>query len=109
MEAVQTLIDKAAKVCGSAYALAKRTGYSEGSISSVRSGKRAAPDLLLAEAAAIVGADPREALAVQAVERERDPEAQQRLARLLGVDWRKRFFSNRFRALYRRFTGRGGP
>lgn len=102
MEAVKTLIDNAAKMCGSAYALAKRTGYSEGSISSIRAGRRPAPDLLLAEAAAITGQDPREALAIQAVERERDPASRDRLARLLGIDRRKRSIANHLHRLFRR-------
>lgn len=43
MEYGKALIDKAGKVCGSFYRLSQITGWSEGNISKVRTGKRPMP------------------------------------------------------------------
>lgn len=63
MEYGKALIDKAGKMCGSFYRLSKITGWSEGNISKVRTGKRPMPVEWVAELADIAGEDPREALA----------------------------------------------
>lgn len=77
------LIDKAGKVCGSFYALAKDTGFGEGNISKVRSGKREMPLEWVPVLAEIAGEDPREALA--RVMAERLPEGSRARAILGGV------------------------
>lgn len=90
MEPVQTLIDKAVNVCGSQYRLAKLTGLSQGNLSEIRAGKRHAPVRLVAEAAALIGADVRSAVLAAEVENQRDDAGRLRMAELLGIDWRKR-------------------
>lgn len=63
MEYGKALIDKAGKMCGRFYRLSQITGWSEGNISKVRTGKRQMPVEWVAELADIAGEDPREALA----------------------------------------------
>lgn len=57
MEYERTLIDKAAKVCGSDEALAKKLGTSRPNISLMRAGKRAISPVMAAELADIAGED----------------------------------------------------
>lgn len=66
MQALETLIDKAAKVCGSDNALAERIGIARPNISLMRAGKRPISPATAAELANIAGEDPREA-AIDAV------------------------------------------
>lgn len=81
----QTLIDKAAQVCGSRYALAKRLGANQGFLSEVANGHKPIPPTLAARLAAIAGEDPRqealEALAAQ----EKDPAKRAALTQLFKL------------------------
>ena len=83
MEYGIALIDKAGKMCGSFYALAKETGFGEGNISKVRSGKRELPLEWVPVLAEIAREDPRDALA--RVMAERLPEGSRARAILGGV------------------------
>jgi len=58
-----TLLEKCGETCGSFYKLAKRTGYAEQTISTLRQGKRPVPLEWVPVLADIAGVDPREALA----------------------------------------------
>lgn len=79
----QTLIDKAAKVCGSAYKLSKETGFSEANISRVRAGKRELPIEWVPVLAEIAGVNARDAVAE--VLAEQMPEGSRARAILGGV------------------------
>lgn len=83
MEYGISLIDKAAKMCGSAYKLAKETGFSEANISRVRAGKRELPVEWVPVLAEIAGVNARDALAE--VVAERMPEGSRARAILGGV------------------------
>lgn len=83
MEYGKSLIDKAGKVCGSFYKLHQETGFSEGNISKVRSGKRPLPLEWVPVLAEIAGEEPREALA--RVMAEQLPEGSRARAILGGV------------------------
>jgi len=83
MEYGQTLIDKAAKVCGSFYKLSKATGFPESNMSAIKAGRRALPLEWVPELAEIAGEDPRDALA--RVMAERLPEGSRARAILGGV------------------------
>jgi len=83
MEYSLSLIDKAGKVCGSFYKLHKETGYAQGTISEIRSGKRELPMEWVPVLAEIAGVDAREALAC--VMAERLPEGSRARAILGGV------------------------
>jgi plasmid maintenance system antidote protein VapI len=54
----KSLIDKAAKLCGSQNALARRLGVSQGSMSEYGSGKRSVPDEVIRRLAEISGENP---------------------------------------------------
>lgn len=111
MEQAQTLIDKAAEVCGSRYKLAKLTGVSQGNLSEMVQGERGLPPALAGELAAMVGEDPRNAALVEVIAKEKDAERRERLATLFGLDsdeWRKRWDSNP-RTVARRWFSRPVP
>jgi transcriptional regulator with XRE-family HTH domain len=90
MEAAKALIDRAVTLCDTPYRLAKLAGVSQGSLSEARAGLRPPSIRLVAEAAAIAGADPREAVLWAEVERQRSEAARRRLATLLGLTWSDR-------------------
>lgn len=73
MEEVQTLIDSAAKVCGSRYKLSKRIDVAQSHLSEMASGKRGIPPRVAAKLADVAGLDPRDALVIATIEREKDP------------------------------------
>lgn len=83
MEYGITLIDRAAKVCGSAYKLSKETGFSEANISRVRAGKRELPLEWVPVLAEIAGVNARDAVAE--VLAEKMPEGSRARAILGGV------------------------
>ena len=85
MEYAQTLIDKAAKICGSRYALAKRLSVSESNLTNMVKGNRPIPPSLAGELAAITGDDPRNAALSALVEKEADESKRQRLTALFGL------------------------
>lgn len=83
MQAMNTLIDKAAKVCGSDAALAKRMGVKPTVISMLRHGRTITPETA-AELADIAGEDARDA-AIQAVlERSKGTRREGVLREILG-------------------------
>lgn len=81
----QTLIDKAAKVCGSRYALAKRMHVSDSMLGQMARGTRPIGPRIAARVAAIAGADPRLCALVALVEAARDDEERVELATLFGL------------------------
>lgn len=66
---VETLIDKASKVCGSDAALARRMGIYPADVSNLRAGKRPLSPELAAEFADIAGEDARQAVIDAVIER----------------------------------------
>jgi len=85
MESVQALLDKAAKVCGSRYALAKRLGVAESNLTSMAKGRRPIPATLAGDLADIIGRDPREAACAALVEQEKDPDRARHLLELFRL------------------------
>lgn len=69
MQYGQTLIDKAAKVCGSYYRLSKETGFDQAAMSHIKSGKRALPLEWVPVLAEVAGVNARDALAFCMAER----------------------------------------
>lgn len=85
MQQGQSLIDAAAEVCGSRYALAKRLGANESFLSRVARGKQPLPPALAAELAAITGDDPIAATLTQIVSHEKDAGRRMRLTALFRL------------------------
>lgn len=83
MEYGISLLDKAAKICGSDYKLCKINGWPSSNMSNIRTGKRALPLEWVPVLAEIAGEEPREALA--RVMAERLPEGSRARAILGGV------------------------
>lgn len=79
-----TLIDAAAKVCGSRYKLAKRLGLSQSYLSMVCKGERALAPLTAARIAEIAGLDPQQALTAATIENEKDPDKREALKQLFS-------------------------
>ncbi len=77
-----TLIDKALEKCGTRYKLAGLTHLSEAYLSNVYSGKRELSPLAAAKIASIAGLDAKEAMAVTAIENEKDPDEREALKRV---------------------------
>lgn len=84
MEYGKTLIDKAAKVCGSDQALAERLGTSRPNISLMRAGKRAISPVMAAELADIAGFDVNEAVSIALLESVKGTPKEGRLRNILG-------------------------
>lgn len=82
MEQGHSLIDAAVKKCGSRYALSKRTGIPESTLSFIYSGKRGMSPVVAAKLAAEAGLDAREAAAVAMIESEKDPKEREALKRV---------------------------
>jgi FAD/FMN-containing dehydrogenase len=68
----QTLIDKAAEMCGSRYKLAKILDESEGNLGSMARGTRQLTPRVAARLAELVDLDPREAACAAIIAMERD-------------------------------------
>ncbi len=85
MESRKALLDKAATVCGSRYALSKRLDVSQAELSNMAHGKRPIGPRLAARLAAIAGEDPRNEALAALVDQESDPEIRQELARLFKL------------------------
>jgi len=85
MNTVETLIDKAAHLCGSRYRLAMRINESESNLSKMARGQRIVTPRVAARLAEIVGDNPKDAACVALVYAEKDPEKRAELARLFGV------------------------
>jgi len=83
MEYGKTLIDKAAKVCGTAYKLHKETGFPQSHISEIKNGKRTLPLEWVPVLAEIAGVNARDAVAE--VLAEKMPEGSRARAILGGV------------------------
>lgn len=92
----QTLLDKAAQVCGSRYALAKQLHVSQAQLSEIANGKEGLSPGLAARLAAVAGDDPRDAALTAVIEKEQQPEKRARLAQLFGMsaEWRRRWLAN---------------
>ena len=84
MQYVTPLIDKAAKVCGSDEALAKRLGTARPNISLMRAGKRAISPETAAELADIAGEDAREAAISAMIENAKGTRRESVLRDILG-------------------------
>ncbi|RYF13924.1 MAG: hypothetical protein EOO77_14885 [Oxalobacteraceae bacterium] len=82
MNTGHTLIDAAVKVCGSRYKVAKVTGLSQTSLSHYYSGKAPLSPIAAAKIAAAAGLDARDAMAVAAIENEKDPIERKALERV---------------------------
>lgn len=78
------LLDKAAEKAGSYYRVAKLTGLSETTITSIRKGRRSVPLDVVPLLADLAGHDPKEALSICLVEQEKDPARGERLRAILG-------------------------
>lgn len=85
MNRAETLIDKAAEICGSRYAMAKRLEVDQAQLSRIVKGKEGLAPGLAARLAAIAGEDPI-ATALEAVtEREKNEHARDELRRLFKM------------------------
>lgn len=84
MELGQSLIDKAAQVCGSDAELARRLGVHRVVIAEMRSGKRAISPATAAELADIAGDDAREAAIAAVIESAKGTRRESRLRDVLG-------------------------
>lgn len=84
MEYGKTLVDKAAKVCGSDQALADRLGTSRPNISLMRAGKRAVSPVMAAELADIAGVNVNEAVSVALLDSVKGTPKESRLRDILG-------------------------
>lgn len=84
MEHVVTLIDKAAKMCGSQNALAERLGFSKGTLSDMRHGRKAISPATAAELADIAGEDARQAAIDAVIESARGTRREGVLREILG-------------------------
>jgi transcriptional regulator with XRE-family HTH domain len=84
MQYVEPLIDRAAKVCGSDDALAKRLGTARPNISLMRAGKRAISPETAAELADIAGEDAREAAIAAIIEGAKGTRRESVLRDILG-------------------------
>lgn len=84
MQYVMTLIDKAAKVCGSDSKLAERMGIHRVAISEMRAGKRAISPATAAELADIAGDDAREAAIEAIIESAKGTRRESVLREILG-------------------------
>ena len=78
------LIDKAVKVCGSRYKLAKRVGLSQAYLSRVYNGEQDLGPLAAAQIADVAGLDPTEALKAAHIENEKDPDKREALKQLFS-------------------------
>jgi transcriptional regulator with XRE-family HTH domain len=92
MQQVQTLIDKAAEMCGSRYKLAKILHEDQGYLSKVANGKRPIGPSLAARLAEQAGVDARTAALASLIALETDPAKRSALARALDMpasppDW----------------------
>jgi len=85
MESGQNLIDKAAEICGSRYALAKRLEVDESNLSAMAKGKKPLGPRLAARLAAIAGEDPKASALAALVDQEKDATAKAELAQLFGI------------------------
>lgn len=83
MKDMQTLIDKAAKVCGSDAALAKRMGIHAPTLSQMRKSRTITPETA-AELADIAGEDAREAAIAAMLERSKGTRREGVLREILG-------------------------
>lgn len=84
MQYVDSLIDKAAKVCGSYTALANRMDIPIQNISLMRAGKRAISPATAAELADIAGEDAREAAIAAVIENAKGTRREGALRAILG-------------------------
>lgn len=85
MQYGQSLIDKAAQICGSYYKLSKRINVPESNLSCVRKGTRRVPLDWALDLAEITGDDPGEVLKLLTMERTKNPEKRTRLGKLVAV------------------------
>lgn len=85
MELGQTLIDKAADLCGSRYKLAKRLGVSQSTLSVMASGKKPLSPGLAGRIADVAGLDAKEAALTALIAQEKDEAAKLELCRVFGV------------------------
>lgn len=84
MQEFKTLIDRAAKICGSDSALARRMGIDQPSIAQMRAGRRTITPETAAEMAAIAGEDAREAAIAALLERSKGTRREGVLREILG-------------------------
>lgn len=84
MKLGQTLIDRAAEVCGSDAALARRMGIYPADVSNLRAGKRPLSPELAAELADIAGQDARQAVIDAVIERNMHSRKGEALRSILG-------------------------
>lgn len=82
----QTLIDEAAKVCGSRYALAKRLSVQESNLGEMARGKRPVPASLAARVAQIIGQDPKASALAALIEQEKNEVTRAELEKLFGIE-----------------------
>jgi hypothetical protein len=85
MESGNTLMDAAARACGSRYKLAMRLQESQSFLSRVAAGKSPMPPSLAARMAVIAGMDARRAALDALVSQEKDYDKAVALAQALGV------------------------
>jgi hypothetical protein len=84
MTTMNALIDKAAKVCGSRYALAKAIGIDLANLQKMADGKRPVPPGIAALMAELTGDDPREAACYAVMLRAKDKGQREKLQRLFS-------------------------
>lgn len=84
MQEFKTLIDRAAKICGSDSALARRIGIAQPSLAQMRAGRRTITPETAAEMAAIAGEDAREAAIAALLERSKGTRREGVLREILG-------------------------
>ncbi len=80
-----SLIDRAAKECGSRYKLAQRLNESESFLGRIARGSSPMPPSLAGRIAELIGMDPREAALHALVSQEKDPVKRAEVARVFNV------------------------
>lgn len=84
MQALQTLIDKAANVCGGQNALARELKISKSLVSAMRKGERSISPAIAAILADMANEDPHKAMGWAALESLKDSPLEYRLEQILG-------------------------
>lgn len=84
MEPAKTLIDLAAEVCGSRYALAKRLDVDESSLGKMAKGSMPIPPRLAPRLADIAGLDPAKAACVAIIESARTEKEREELIKVFS-------------------------
>jgi hypothetical protein len=90
MTYVETLIDRASYRAGSRYKLAQQIGESASFLGRIARGEKRLSPAAAAKAAVIAGDDPRDAALLALLAQAKDDAERDELARLWGLDWRKR-------------------